>query len=354
MDKAEAMADVAGFAARRAQSAARGKLRGLGISNAIEIAGGPFGVYAPDICRVSLMADGRLRVQSGSMSVGQGFETVFPQMIADRFGVRAKDILYDQGNTDALPFGRGNGGSSATCVGGAAVAGATEALVADLSARAAAMFDVAVDEVTLDDGMFRARGNRTLTLAEMAAASQAQDGVVAGAEHIFKPEAGTFPNGTHICEVEIDPLTGKVDVVDYVAVEDIGTVINPMTAEGQIHGGVAQGIGQVLGEEIVHDTEGQMLTGSFMDYAIPRADVLPSFRLAFHPVPTRVNPLGAKGVGEAGAVGALSAAMNAVNDALAQVGVRHLDMPATPHRVWHAIRDAGSGGDSVPQAAPST
>jgi carbon-monoxide dehydrogenase large subunit len=342
MDKAEALADVAGFEARRKEAESRGKLRGLGVSNSIEMAGGPFGVYAPDICRVSLLADGRLRVQSGSMSVGQSHETVFAQVIADRFGIDADSIVYEQGNTEVLPFGRGNGGSSATCVGGAAVAQATELLVDELLVRAAAAMDAPVGSVTLSEGLFRSR-NRTLSLTELAELAEASaDGVAAKGEATFKPQSGTFPNGTHICEVEVDPETGVVEIIAYSAVEDIGNVINPMTAHGQIHGGVAQGIGQVMGEEIIYDGEGQMLNGSFMDYRMPRADDMPFMRLGFHPVPTKVNPLGAKGVGEAGTVGALSAGMNAVNDALARLSVRHLDMPATPERVWRAIQAARS------------
>lgn len=340
MDKAEVLADVIGFEGRRKEAESRGKLRGLGVSTSIEMAGGPFGIYAPDICRVSLLADGRMRVQSGSMSVGQGFETVFPQMIADRFGIAVEQIVYHQGDTDVLPFGRGNGGSSAMCVGGAAVAEATEVLVADLLKRAAAAFDVAPGSVDLSEGIFRS-GNLSLTLIELAEfCGQDQDGVAVMAEATFKPQAGTFPNGTHICEVEVDPDTGAVQIVGYCAVEDIGTVINPMTADGQIHGGVAQGIGQVLGEEVIYDDEGQMVNGSFMDYRMPRADDIPFIKLAFHPVPTKVNPLGAKGVGEAGTVGALSATLNAVNDALAPLSVRHLDMPTSPERVWRAIRSA--------------
>lgn len=343
MDKAEALADVAGFEARRREAKKRGKLRGLGVSNSIEMAGGPFGVYAPDICRVSLLSDGRLLVRSGSMSVGQSFETVFPQMIADRFGVDIDNIVYEHGNTDVLPFGRGNGGSSAMCVGGSAVAQATEVLVEDLLARAATAMNVQPGSITLSEGLFRS-GNKTLTLTELAnIAGPAANGVVAQGEATFKPQAGTFPNGTHICEVEIDPDTGVVEIVAYSAVEDIGNVINPMTAHGQIHGGVMQGIGQVIGEQVIYDDEGQMLSGSFMDYQMPRADDMPSMRLDFHPVPTKVNPLGAKGVGEAGTVGALSAGMNAINDALAQVAVPHLDMPATPSRVWQAIKSAKRG-----------
>jgi carbon-monoxide dehydrogenase large subunit len=342
MDMAEEMADLAGFPARQAEAASRGKLRGLGLSNAIEIAGGPFKVYAPDIARISLLTDGRLRVQSGSMSVGQGLETVYPQMVADRFGVDTGAIDYLHGDTDAHPWGRGNGGSSALCVGGPAVGVATEALEAKLKDAAAAILDVAPDSVTLSDGVLRSpAANRTLTLAELAGAIQPEGGGVAmSGTGEFKPEAGTFPNGTHICEVEVDPDTGAVAIVGYWAVEDIGTVVNPALAEGQIHGGIVQGIGQAIGEVIAYTAEGQLLTGSFMDYQMPRADDLPALVCAFNPVPTAVNPLGAKGVGEAGTVGALAATLSAVNAALAPLGVRHLDMPMTPARVWQAIRGA--------------
>jgi carbon-monoxide dehydrogenase large subunit len=343
MDTAEGLADVAGFEARRAEAARRGKLRGIGVCNCIEVAGGPFNAVMPDIARVSLLTSGRLRVRSGSMSVGQGHETTFPQMIADRFGVPADQVEYQQGDTDLLPFGRGNGGSSALCVGGTAVSQATTSLVGTLTDIAAELLEAPAETVTLSDGIFRSRdANRTLTLAEVAAAAKpVSDGVAAQGESTFKPPEVTFPNGTHICEVEIDPDTGVVNVVGYSAVEDIGRVIHPMLAEGQIQGGVTQGIGQALGEAIVYDETGQLLTGSFMDYQMPRAGDLPSYVLAFREVLTKVNPLGAKGVGEAGTVGALAAAMNAINDALAPLGIRHFEMPATPARVWEAIRAAG-------------
>ena len=344
MAKAEALGDVAGFPARRAASEARGMLRGLGFCNSIEIAGGPFGVYAPDICRVSLMRDGRLRVESGSTSVGQGFETVFPDLVAARFGVEASEVIYAQGDTDRLPWGRGNGGSSMLCVGGAAVQGARDTLAARLIELAAPLLEAAPEEVALEDGMLRA-GNRGLTLAELAAALPTEsepesDEVSASATAEFRPEGGTFPNGAHVCEVEIDPETGAVQIVAYAAVEDVGTVINPMTTEGRIMGGIVQGAGQALGEDLAFDEDGQLLTGSFMDYRMPRAADFPEFKLAFNPVPTAVNPLGAKGVGEAGTVGALSAVMSAVNDALRSRGAPHLDMPATPSRIWAALQAA--------------
>jgi carbon-monoxide dehydrogenase large subunit len=195
--------------------------------------------------------------------------------------------------------------------------------------------------------MFGSReANRTLSFAELAAALHAGGSAsTTSAEVEFKPPAVNFPNGTHVCEVEIDPETGVVDLVGYAAVEDIGHVINPMLAEGQIHGGIVQGVGQALGEEVLFDKSGQLLTGSFMDYRMPRAGDLPMFKLEFREIPTSANPLGAKGVGEAGTVGGLSACMNAINDALAQVGIRHFDMPASPHRVWEAIQQARNKGN---------
>ena len=345
MSRASILADVAGFPDRRRASARRGMLRGLGVANCIEVAGGPFNSTGADICRVSLLDDGRLKVQSGTMSVGQGFETVFPQMVADRFGVPLEAVVFKQGDTDDLPFGRGNGGSSGLSTGGTALTMAADVLAGTLTQKAAEMLEVRPDSVTLSDGIFRsASANRTVSLAEIAGAlPPVSEGVAAEGTGTFKPPAVTFPNGTHLCEVEIDPDTGVVTVVGYWAVEDIGRVVNPMLAEGQIQGGVAQGIGQALGEEIIYDEDGQLLSASFMDYQMPRAADLPSYHLAFHEVPTAVNPLGSKGVGEAGTVGSLSAAMNAVNDALAQVGIRHFDMPATPSRVWAAIRQTKGG-----------
>jgi len=345
MEAAEALADLAGFPARRDEAARRGRLRGLGVANGIEVAGGPLQVLAPDVARAQLLTDGRLRVHTGSMSVGQGHETTFPQIVADLFGVPSDRVDYRQGDTDTLAFGRGNGGSSALCVGGSAVSEAATTLAKALSEIAARQLDVSPETVRLSDGLFRSReANRTLTLADVArAAEPVAEGVAAERESTFKPPRETYPNGTHICEVEIDPESGAVEIVAYSAVEDIGRVLHPMLAEGQIQGGVAQGAGQALGEELAYDESGQLMTGSFMDYPMPRAGDLPIFSLAFREVLTSANPLGAKGVGEAGTVGALSAVMNAINDALAQGGVRSFDMPATPSRVWRALAEARKG-----------
>lgn len=343
MDKACRLADVAGFETRRVEAAARGRLRGLGIANCIEVAGGPFRILAPDAARASLLPDGTLSIETGTMSVGQGHETVFSQILADRFGVPVDRVSYRQGDTDALPVGRGNGGSSGLSTGGSAVTEAATGLVAALSAIAADQLGVSPESVSLADGIFRSRdGNATRTLAEIAGSLPVgDDGAVARHQATFKPPEVTYPNGTHICEVEIDPETGLVSIERYSAVEDIGRVLHPLLAEGQIQGGVAQGIGQALGEIVVHDESGQVLTGSYMDYQMPRAGDLPAFHLAFNEVPTARNPLGAKGVGEAGTVGSLSATMNAVNDALARHGVPAFDMPATPGRVWEAIAKSG-------------
>src|SRR6185437_7277850 len=216
---------------------------------------------------------------------------------------------------------------------------------------AAEVLEAAVVDVELVDGRFRIAGtDRSIDLATVARAAHDPNHIAPGEEGglvesgEFAPTAVTFPNGTHICEVEIDPETGVTQIVRYSAVEELGKVLNPLLVAGQTHGGVAQGIGQALGEQIVHDPEtGQMLTASFMDYQMPRADDFPEIRMATREVPTKVNPLGAKGVGEAGTVGAMAAAMNAVNDALTPLGIRHFDMPATPNRVWSAIRAARGG-----------
>ncbi|HET8997106.1 MAG TPA: xanthine dehydrogenase family protein molybdopterin-binding subunit, partial [Acetobacteraceae bacterium] len=348
MTTAAGLADLAGFEARRAEAKQRGKLRGIGICNCIEVAGGPFLRPAKDLSTLRLAEDGSLILRSGSMSVGQGLETAFTQLVADRFGIPQDQVKWEMGDTDQLEFGKGNGGSGALCIGGAAVSLAVDAVIERARHIAAELMEAAVVDVELRDGAFRIAGtDRAVTLADVARAAHdpakvppgEEGGLVESGE--FTPTAVTFPNGTHICEVEIDPDTGVTQVVGYSAVEELGRVLNPLLVSGQIHGGVAQGVGQALGEQIVHDPEtGQMLTASFMDYQMPRAADFPDMRLATREVPTKVNPLGAKGVGEAGTVGAMAAVMNAVNDALAPLGIRHFDMPATPGRVWGAIARA--------------
>lgn len=341
MQKASELAELDGFAARRAEAEARGKLRGIGLCNCIEVAGGPFLRPAKDQAALRLAADGTLVLRSGSMSVGQGLETAFTQLVADRFGVAQDNVRFESGDTDMLPGGKGNGGSGALCIGGAAVDLVVNKVIDKAKQVAAELLEAADVDVVFEAGRFTIAGtDRSVTLAEVARAAVIDgDELVESGE--FTPTAVTFPNGTHICEVEIDPDTGVTEVVRYSAVEELGRVLNPMLVAGQVHGGVVQGVGQAMAEQIIHDPHsGQMLTASFMDYIMPRADDLPEISMATREVPTKVNPLGAKGVGEAGTVGAMAAAMNAVNDALAPLGIRHFDMPATPYRVWRAIAEA--------------
>jgi carbon-monoxide dehydrogenase large subunit len=350
MQAAATLSDLDSFPARRAAAKTRGKLRGIGLCNCIEVAGGPFLRPAKDISTLRLAEDGTLILRTGSVSVGQGLETAFSQLVADRFGVPMEHVRYEQGDTDDLPYGKGNGGSGALCIGGSAVSIAVDKVIEKAKRIAAELLEAAVVDVTFDAGRFTIVGtDRSVDLAGVARAVHdpahippgEEGGLVESGE--FVATAVTFPNGTHICEVEIDPDTGVTEIVRYSAVEELGRVLNPLLVAGQTHGGVAQGIGQAMGEQIVHDREtGQMLTASFMDYQMPRADDLPDFQLVTREVPTKVNPLGAKGVGEAGTVGALAAVMNAVNDALAPLGIRHFDMPATPNRVWAAIAAARS------------
>jgi carbon-monoxide dehydrogenase large subunit len=335
------MAELASFEARRADAATRGKLRGIGLCNCIEVAGGPFLRPAKDQAALRLAEDGTLVLRSGSMSVGQGLETAFCQLVSDRFGVPLDQVRYEAGDTDLLPGGKGNGGSGALCIGGAAVDLVVNKVIDKAKQVAAELLEAADVDVTFDAGRFTITGtDRSISLAEVARAANL-DGNELVESGEFAATAVTFPNGTHICEVEIDPDTGVAEVLRYSAVEELGRVLNPLLVAGQTHGGVAQGVGQAMSEQIVHDPQsGQMLTASFMDYIMPRADDLPEIRMETREVPTKVNPLGAKGVGEAGTVGAMAAAMNAVNDALAPLGIRHFDMPATPNRVWAAIKAA--------------
>ncbi|MGH7388140.1 MAG: xanthine dehydrogenase family protein molybdopterin-binding subunit [Candidatus Rokuibacteriota bacterium] len=357
MDMALSLADQAGFEKRRVEARTRGKLRGLGLANPIEVAGGPYSGPNPDTAEVSVNADGSVTLLTGSTSMGQGNETAFAQIVADRLGVPPERIQVLWGDSDLLGAGRGNGGSGATTVGGSAVVRATEKIIERGRRVAAHLLEAAPEDVVYRDGRFTVTGtDKGVAFAAVARAAHQPRQLPRGMEPgfsetaTFAAPAVTFPNGSHLCEVEIDPETGVVSVVRYTVVDDVGRMINPMLVKGQIHGGVVQGLGQALFEQLTYDPEtGQLLAGSFMDYAMPRADDVPLFEVDAHEVPTQINPLGAKGVGEAGTVGALPALLNAVNDALAPLGVRHLDMPVTPERVWRAIQEAkapSAGGHS--------
>ena len=348
MDLALARADHAGFEKRRAEARTRGRLRGLGVANAIEVAGGPYTALNPDTAEIRVNPDGSVTVLSGSTSMGQGNETAFAQIVSERLGVPPARIDVLWGDSDALGAGRGNGGSGAVSVGGSAIARASDKIVERGRRIAARVLEAAPEDIVFADGRFTVAGtDKGLAFADVARAAYQPRHLPAGLEPgfsetaAFTPPAVTFPNGCQVCEVEIDEATGAVRIVRHTVVDDVGRMVNPMLVKGQIHGGVVQGLGQALFEDLTYDAEtGQLLAGSFMDYAMLRADDVPLFEVDSHEVPTRVNPLGAKGVGEAGTVGALPALANAVNDALAPLGVRHLDMPFTPARVWQAIRDA--------------
>src|SRR5215470_8727129 len=343
MEAALKLADVGGFAARREATRARRRLRGLGIANAIERAAGP----QPEFAEIRFSPSGTVTIFMGTKNQGQGHETTFKQVLHERLGLDPNDVRYIDGDTDRVAFGMGTMGSRSTVIGGTALWTAADMVIAKGRKIAARLLEAAEADVVFSDGRFAVAGtDRAVPLKDVARAAFQPASLPKGVEPgffetaTFSPPSDTWPNGCHVCEVEIDPETGAVAIVGYVIADDVGTVINPLTLKGQIHGGVAQGVGQALMEQIVYDADsGQLLTGSFMDYAMPRADTLPDIAVESHPVPTKLNPLGAKGAGEAGTVGALPVVMNAVLDALAPLGVRELDMPATPQRVWRAIRD---------------
>jgi len=339
MDKALKAADWAGFPARRDEAKKRGRLRGIGISNPIEIAGGPQGTPMPEHAGLRISKDGKYEMELGSGDSGQGHMTTFKQILSDRFDVDKDDIKFIAGDTDIVPRGIGTFGSRTIATAGNALAVAGDMIIEQAKEDAADSLEAAIEDVVFENGAFAVAGtDRRVGLTELAA--KRDDGYAA--EWWGSADDATFPNGCHVCEVEIDPETGTTEVVNYTVVDDVGVVINPLLVKGQIHGGIVQGLGQVFGEQIVYDEDGQLLTASFMDYQMPRADGLPSFTVESHPVPTEVNRLGVKGAGEAGTVGALAAGINAICDALSPLGIRHFDMPATPSRVWQAIKAAQS------------
>jgi carbon-monoxide dehydrogenase large subunit len=344
MVEAVKLADVAGFPARREESRRRGRLRGLAVVNAIERAASP----QPEFAEVRFNPSGTATIFMGTKNQGQGHETTFKQILHERLGIAPEDVRYVDGDTDRVGFGMGSMGSRSTVIGGTAVTMAADKVIAKGKRIAAKLLEAAEADITFADARFAVKGtDKAVTLKEVARAAFQPASLPPGTEPglyetgTFSPAADTWPNGCHVCEVEIDEATGVVALVGYTIVDDVGTVINPLTLKGQIHGGVAQGVGQALMEQVIYDREsGQLLTASFMEYGIPRADDFPDMHIESNPVPTKLNPLGAKGAGEAGTVGALPAVMSAVLDALAPLGVRELDMPATSERVWNALRAA--------------
>jgi carbon-monoxide dehydrogenase large subunit len=344
LDLALELADTAGFERRRAESRSRGKLRGLGLSNTIErAAAGGF-----EAAELRFDRGGTVTVIAGSITQGMGHETIYKQLVCDRLGLKPDQVHYVQGDTEKVAIGEGSGGSRTATLGGSAVYLATERIVEKAKTIAAHLLEAAEADIDFKEGVFAIAGtDRTLSLADIAGAAwepqSLPDGMEPGlvASAAFAAKQQNFPNGVHICELEIDPETGEVEILDYSVVDDVGTVLNPLLLEGQIRGGIAQGAGQILMEDIHFDPQsGQLLTGSFMDYAMPRAGDLSLMHCETNPVPTKTNPLGVKGAGEAGAVGAMPAIGNALVDALKPLGIRDIPMPATPERLWRAIRAA--------------
>jgi aerobic carbon-monoxide dehydrogenase large subunit len=347
MNMALDAADKRGFERRRAESKKNGKLRGLGFSNTIERSAAP-GLEGAEI---RFDRTGSVSIFSGSINQGQGHETAFKQVVCDRLGLDPNEVTYIQGDTDQVFFAEGTGGSRSAAFSGSAFTLAAEKVEAKGKAIAAHMLKVDLADIKFADGVFSTpKSNQTLTIKEIAKASLDPKNLPAGLEPgliekaIYTGKTASYPNGCHVCELEIDEETGEVEILNYHVVDDVGTVINPLLLHGQIDGGIAMGVGQILMENIKFDDEGQMVTGSFMDYAMPRATDLTGFHVDSNPVPTKTNPLGVKGAGEAGCVGAMPAVANALVDALSVLGVKHVEMPATPEVLWRAIHEARSKG----------
>ncbi|VTU32457.1 xanthine dehydrogenase family protein molybdopterin-binding subunit [Variovorax sp. RA8] len=372
MDKAKELAEVAGFAERKKASEARGKLRGMGYSSYIEACGiAPSNIAGALGARAGLFECGEIRVHptgsvtvfTGSHSHGQGHETTFAQVVAARLGIPVENVDVVHGDTGRVPFGMGTYGSRSISVGGAAIMKALDKIETKAKKIAAHLMEASDADVEFANGEFTIKGtDKKIPFGQVALTAYVPhnyplDKLEPGLDEtaFYDPTNFTFPGGTYICEVEVDKETGEVKVDRFTAVDDFGTIINPMIVEGQVHGGIVQGLGQALMENCVYDKEsGQLLTGSFMDYAMPRADDFPMFKLGTTCTPCTHNPLGTKGCGEAGAIGSPPALINAVLDALAPLGVKDFDMPASPHRVWEAIQKGSVSPTQEPQQAPLT
>ena len=356
MTLAEALkaADYAGFPARRAEAARRGKLRGIGISTYLEACGiapskvaGALGARAGlyEVANIRVHPTGSVTVFTGAHSHGQGHETTMAQLVADQLGVPLDQVDVVHGDTGEIPFGMGTYGSRSLAVGGSAMVKAMDKIIAKGKRIAAHLLEASVEDIEFKDGVFRVAGtDKAKALAEISLAAYVPhnypiEELEPGLEEtaFYDPKNFTYPGGCHVCEVEIDPETGVTTVVNFVAVDDVGRVINPMIVEGQVQGGIAQGIGQALLEGAAYDASGQLLSGSFMDYTMPRADNLPNITVGTEITLCTHNPLGPKGCGEVGAIGSPPAVINAVVDALKDYGVRHIDMPATAEKIWSII-----------------
>jgi carbon-monoxide dehydrogenase large subunit len=353
LDKACEMAEVDGFAARRADSESRGKRRGLGYSSYIEACGiapsaavgalgGGVGLW--ESADIRFNATGSVTVMTGTHNHGQGHETAFAQVISEKLGVPIENIEIVEGDTDKGPFGMGTYGSRSIAVGGSAIVKAADKIVEKGKKIAAHCLEAAEDDIEFAGGNFTVAGtDKVMNIAEVAFTAYVPHNYPEGVEPglheqaFYDPLNFSFPAGVHICEVEIDPTTGETEIVNYTAVDDFGTIINPMIVEGQVHGGIGQGVGQAMLEGANYDENGQLVTGSYMDYTMPRADNLPNFNVGTTSTPSPLNPLGVKGAGEAGAIASPPAVINAITDAC---GGAMIDMPATQEKVWQACQAA--------------
>jgi carbon-monoxide dehydrogenase large subunit len=337
LKRAQELADWSGFAKRLRLSKKAGRLRGIGLSTYIEACGNA----GSETATLKLESDGSATLLIGSQSTGQGHATAYAQLVAQHLSLPPERVSMVQGDTDRIATGLGTGGSSSIPCGGASLAGAAKKLAQNIKVLAGEALEAGADDLEIVNGTVRVTG--TDRMISFAALAQRPDtGNRLTATDAFTPPQATYPNGTHIAEVEIDPATGETRIVNYVVVDDFGATLNPLLLAGQVHGGTAQGIGQALMEHTVYDpASGQLMTASLMDYAVPKADEVPAITFETRNVPCRHNPLGVKGAGEAGAIGSCPAVMNAIVDALWRARrISHLDMPATPHRVWTAINIA--------------
>jgi carbon-monoxide dehydrogenase large subunit len=340
--KALELSDHAGFAKRRKQSRKDGKLRGIAVGSYLEVTAPPSG----ELGKIVFEADGGVKLITGTLDYGQGHATPFAQVLSAQLGVPFEKISIEQNDSDIVHSGNGTGGSRSITASGQAIVESSALVIAKGKAAAAHLMEAAEADIEFAGGRFTIAGtDRSIDIMELARRmreGKMPEGVPSSldVDHTTQGIASTFPNGCHVAEVEIDPDTGVVRIVGYTGVNDFGTVVNPMIVAGQLHGGVAQGIGQALMEHVSYDESGQPITGSFMDYALPRAEDIPAMTVGDHPSPAKSNPLGTKGCGEAGCAGSLCTIVNAVIDALGEYGITHIDMPLTPERVWRAIQDA--------------
>jgi len=340
LDKTLALADVAGFEARRAEARARGLLRGIGVGNFLECTAPP----VKEQGGIRFEKDGTVTIITGTLDYGQGHWSAFAQVLHQKLGVPFESIRLLQGDSDELVAGGGTGGSKSLMASGAAILEVGDLVIEKGRVAAAYVLETAPADIEFEWGRFVVAGtDRAVGIMELAARLRESHSLPSevpstlDVQHVFDQAPMAFPNGCHVCEIEVDPDTGLTRIVNYVAVNDFGVIVNPLLVSGQAHGGIVQGIGQALYERVSYTEDGQLLSGSFMDYGLPRADDLPNFTLTAHEVPCKTNPLGAKGCGEAGCAGSLPAVMNALVDALRPLGVTHLDMPATPEVIWRAI-----------------